>query len=68
MKINFSGVISVDIQEFAEVSPRESFEAYMDFLERIGKAAAELATEARTSEKARLDRLIHFCNTGEFDG
>ena len=68
MRINFSGVISVDIQEFAEVSPRESFEAYMDFLERIGKAAAELATEARTSEKARLDRLIHFCNTGEFDG
>jgi len=68
MKINFSGIISVDIQEFADVSPRESLEAYMDFLERIGKAAAELATEARTSEKARLDRLIHFCNTGEFDG
>ena len=65
MKINFSGVISVDIQEFAEVSPRESFEAYMDFLGRIGKAAAELATEARTSEKARLDRLLTLCHTGQ---
>ena len=67
MKINFSGVISVDIEEFAEVSPRESFEAYMDFLERIGKAAAELATEARTSEKARLDRLLQFCQTGQVE-
>ena len=65
MKINFSGVISVDIEEFAEVSPRESFEAYMDFLERIGKAVSELATEARTSEKARLDRLLTLCHTGQ---
>ena len=45
MKINFSGVISVDIEEFSDVSPRESFEAYMDFLERIGKVVAELATK-----------------------
>ena len=65
MRINFSGVLSVDIRDFEEVSFDDAVEAHLDFAQRIGTVVAELVQEARETEKSRLDRLLTLCHTGQ---